>query len=130
MRRDDDHPDIYVTIRRTFKKEYTVYGPYDYWAPYGWGPYGWGSYTWGWGYVGGPWYTYETIIGALTVDFENAATGELLWRGIAEATVHPHASPHDRTEKVGREVSKIFKHFPPIRVAAVPANSDVAAGPR
>src|SRR5689334_12088028 len=48
LRQDNDHPDLYVTARRTFKTETTVYS--NDWGP-GYG-YGWG---WGWGW--GPYYT-------------------------------------------------------------------------
>jgi Domain of unknown function (DUF4136) len=100
-----NNPDAYVTSRRTFKTEQVLYGPS------GWGPYGWGWYGWGWGY-GGPWYTEDIIKGTLIIDLVDADTGALLWRGLREKTVHPHAKPEKRTEQVYEDVAKIFKKYP------------------
>jgi uncharacterized protein DUF4136 len=105
LRQDNEHPDAYVTARRTFKTEQVLYGPS------GWGPYGWGWYGWGWG-SGGPWYTEDIIKGTLIIDLEDAATGALLWRGLKERTVHQHAKPDDRNEDIAEDVSKIFRKFP------------------
>jgi hypothetical protein len=43
---------------------------------------------------------------------QNAATGELLWRGLAEKRVHEHSSPEHRTKRVNKEVAKMFEKFP------------------
>lgn len=106
MRRDDNNPDVYVTTRRTFKTEYVFYGPYGY---------GWGyPYYWGYGYgYGGPTYTEELIYGTLTIDLEDANTGELLWRGVGTKRVHESSKPEKRTKRVVKEVSKIFEKYPP-----------------
>ena len=114
LRLDNDHPDMSVTAHRTFKTEYIVYS--NGWGPgYGWG-YGWGwgpYYTGGWGSrYGNSWYTDEQINGTLIVDVQNAATGELLWRGLAEKRVHEHSSPEHRTKRVNKEVAKMFEKFP------------------
>src|SRR5262249_28219400 len=87
MTRDDAHPDMYVIARRTFKEQ-TVYYPYswDWGYPYGWG---WSGWTWGWGYGAYGAYPVEIIRGTLIVDFEDAATGHLLWRGVGQREVHP-----------------------------------------
>jgi Domain of unknown function (DUF4136) len=104
MRRDDAQPDVYVTAKRTFQTEYRIYGPYGWW--------GWAD---GMGYqytnYGGPWSGDQTIVGTLTVDVSNPR-GELLWRAISEAPVHPHARPGERAEHINREVVKLFKRFP------------------
>lgn len=113
LRLDNNHPDMYVSARRTFKTEYSVYT--NDWGPgYGWGwGWGWGPYYTGWGpWYGTTWYTDERIIGTLVVDVQNAATGELMWRGLAEKHVHEHASPGDRTKRVNKEVAKMFEKFP------------------
>ena len=114
LRQDNQHPDMYVSTRRIFKTEYTVYGGPDWGLGYGWG-WGWGPYYTGWGpwYGGSNWYSVdERIIGTLVVDFENAATGELMWRGLAEKHVHEHASPEHRIKRVNKEVNKMFEKFP------------------
>lgn len=127
MTRDARDPDMYVTTRRTFKTEYEVYAPVDWGLNYGYG-WGWGPYYAGWGpwYGGGSWYTEERIIGTLIVDFENAATGELIWRGMAERHVHPLGSPSHRTKRVNEEVSKIFRKFPTGAVATSGSDIPVA----
>jgi hypothetical protein len=111
MTRADEHPDVYVTTRRTFKQQ-TVYYPYswDWGYPYAWGYGGWTS---GWGYGSYPMYPVEIIRGTLVVDVEDAASGHLLWRGVGERTVHTMSKPERRTERVRHEVAKIFKNFPP-----------------
>ena len=121
LRQVDAQPDIYVTTRRVFKTETTVYGsPYWYGNPY-WGgglgyAYGWryDPYYTGWGpmYSGGSYWVDERTIGTLVVDVQNAATGELMWRGLAERHVHEHASPEHRIKRVNKEVNKMFEKFP------------------
>ena len=112
LTRDDRNPDMYVTARRTFKTEYSVYAPYAGGFGYGWG-WGWGPYYTGWGpWYGASYYVDERIIGTLTVDVEDASTGQLLWRGLARKHVHEHASPEHRTKRVNKEVVKMFETFP------------------
>ena len=119
--RNDEHPDIYIVTRRTFKTEYSFYGPY--WSGYNvptawWGPY------WGWqgpAYVDnlglwntwGPVYVDERIRGTLTIDLVDAASGQLLWRGAGTKTVHEHTKASSKSKHVNDEVSDIFEHFPP-----------------
>jgi len=107
MRRDDEHPDIYVITRRTFKDQ-TIFYPsgWDWGYPYGWG---WHSWAWGYGYSA---YPVEYIQGTLVIDFEDAATGRVLWRGVGQREVDPMSKPEKRTARVNREVAKIFKKFP------------------
>ena len=122
LRQDNAHPDVYVTTRRVFKTETTVYSsPYWYGDPLS-GPGGLG-YAYGWRYdplyTGwGPWYAGawnwvdERVIGTLVVDVGNARTGQLMWRGLAEQHVHEHASPEHRIKRVNKEVTKMFEKFP------------------
>lgn len=112
LERDDERPDMYVTTRRVFKTEYRVQAFPDWGLGYGWG-YGWSPYYVGWSpWYGTTWYSDERIIGTLIVDVENAATGQLIWRGLAEKHVHEHASPEHRTKRVNKEVTKMFAKFP------------------
>jgi hypothetical protein len=124
MRRDDADPDVFVTVRRTYKTEYVMYGTGGWGPAYGWGPTGWGPYRWGpadwnpddwaWGwYESRTWSTEEIIKGTLAVDLEDADSGELIWRGVSEATAHPTSKPDHGTERVTREVRKVFKNYPP-----------------
>jgi hypothetical protein len=120
LRQDGARPDVYVTTRRVFKTETTVYSsPYWYGDPYWSGglgyAYGWryDPYYTGWGpYGGGTTWVDERIIGTLVVDVGNARTGQLMWRGLAEQHVHEHASPEHRIKRVNKEVTKMFEKFP------------------
>jgi hypothetical protein len=107
LRRDDQHPDVYVMTHRTFQTEYVGYG----WP--GWG-YGYGGY-YGYGY--GSYYLEPITVGTLTVDVVNAETGELIWRGISERDAHPMSSPEHRLKRINKEVSKIFRKYPAGTVA-------------
>ena len=118
MRRNDEHPDVYVVTRRTFEMDYTYYGGYGYgWGPYagfGYGaPYygaGWGGGWNGWGGWNGG--VYAELEGTLTVDLEDAKSGALLWRGIETKRVHQTSKPEKRDKRVFKEVAEVFKHFP------------------
>ena len=109
MTRDDQNPDVYVSARRSFRTEYVTYGPY--YPAWGWGyPYstGWyGGYRYG-GLMG----TEEVIVGTLTIDFRNASSGDLIWRGTGEKEVSDTSKPEKRIRKVNKEVAKIFRKFP------------------
>ena len=116
MRHVNENPDVYIVTRRTFQVETNYYGPYGYgWGPYaavGYGPYyggGWG----GWG-----WDSYSWIEGTLTVDMEDARTGDLLWRGIESKQVHQKSKPAKRDKRVIKEVAEVFEHFPTLGAVA------------
>ena len=113
LTRNDEHPDVYVSTRRSFKTEYTMYsypvgfGYYDIGWSWWWGyPYAWGA-PWG-----GAWYVEDRLRGTLTIDIAEAATGELIWRGVGERTMRPTSDSAHGTKKINREVAKIFKEFP------------------
>jgi hypothetical protein len=113
IKRDDENPDVYVVTHRTYKVEYTYWGPYSY----GWGPYwgaGFGPYYDGWN--AGP--VYSELRGTLTVDLEDARTGSLLWRGVETKHVHETSKPARRDAHVQEEVFDVFKHFPEPRAIA------------
>jgi hypothetical protein len=116
LKRNDEHPDVFVTARRSFYTEYYYYGPYGW----GWGPYapaGYGPY-YGSGWAG--WDTYAELRGVLTVDMLDAKTGELIWRGVENKHVHQTSKPEKRDRRVAEEVADAFKHFPVI--SAVPTS--------
>jgi len=116
--RDDDNPDMYVTTRQAFKteKEYSAYTT-------GFGAYPWGWSTgWGWAWhpywdpVWNPsWYTNvhvrDIVVGTLTIDLTDAASEELMWRGVGVKDVHESSSPSKVDKRVNRAVAKIFKNF-------------------
>jgi hypothetical protein len=86
LRRDDVHPDVYVTTHREFVTEY--YG-------YAWPGWGYGY----WGITGTVRTTSQPIVSStLFVDIRSAETGELLWRGISERDVQPDIEPRASPE--------------------------------
>ena len=105
FRRDDAHPDMYVTTHRTVQTEVWGYG----WS--GWGDDDWGHYGYGSDYLD------STVASTLFIDVASADTGELLWRGIGMRHMHITASPKDRLERINREVRKLFKDYPFVTVA-------------
>ena len=118
LRRDDQHPDVYITARRSFYTEYYYYGPYGWgWGPYapaGYGPYygsGWAGYD-----------TYAELRGVLTVDMLDAKSGELLWRGVENKHVHQSSKPASRDKRVAEEVGDVFKRFPTLQFATMPTS--------
>ena len=120
LRRDDVHPDVYVTTHRTFQTEYYGYG----WPGWGYG-YGYGY----WGYGGyGSYYLEPIVVGTLVVDINDAETGQLMWRGLSERDMHPTSSPEHRLKRINKEVYKIFKKYPAGIVATsgreVPTTTD------
>src|SRR5262249_56513552 len=108
---DDRHPDAYVVTHRTYKVEYTYWGPTYWGGPYAWSGY-YGGPGWGWGGYADGGYLYQDLLGTLTVDLEEAATGALLWRGIETKHVHETSKPAKRDRRVNEEVADVFKHFP------------------
>ena len=100
FRRDDAHPDMYVTTHRAVQTKIWGYG----WS--GWGDDDWSHYGYGSDYLD------STVASTLFIDVTSADTGELLWRGIGMRHMHFTASPKDRLERINREVGEVFKDYP------------------
>jgi hypothetical protein len=100
FRRDDAHPDMYVTTHRTVETEFWGYG----WS--GWGDDDWGDYGYGSEYLD------STVASTLFIDVTSADTGELLWRGIGMRHMHITSSPKHRLERINKEVREVFKDYP------------------
>ena len=110
MRRNDDHPDVYVVTRRTFEMRYTYYGPFDR----GWGPSasqgitptcrsGWVRPN-GWhGYNGG---VYGDLYDTLLIVLRDAANGAERWHGAETKRVHTSGKYEAR---LNDQVTDIFK---------------------
>ena len=79
-----------------------------------WG-YSYGSYKgyWGgyWGHGGVSEYRYEE--GTLILDFVDAATNRLIWRGAAKAEIDRMNTPEKKDALVAEAVQKILKNYPP-----------------
>jgi hypothetical protein len=74
-------------------------------------------YGYGWGYWGGYGtsrsYVTEYKEGTLLLDIVDAATNELVWRGIAQAEVYPQADADYRNRQIESAVRKMLSQFPP-----------------
>jgi hypothetical protein len=85
---------------------------------YGWGG-GWGGYygPMAYGPYGGMGTTTTTVreipVGALFVDLVDATRKEMVWQGVASATLDPKATADDKDYRVNNAVKKMFSSFPP-----------------
>lgn len=113
LKRDDENPDVYVVVRRSYQSEYMVYNS-GWWTPYPWGGWWYGPYDSGWiAWNGwGPTYVYENVVGTLIIDVEDAASGRVVWRGVGTKDVHVHSRESSRDKHVREEVRKALKRFP------------------
>ena len=79
-----------------------------------------------WGYDYGPydryWYRYpapggvsvqEYEEGSLILDFVDAKSKKMIWRGAAKAVVDPSDTPEKREKLINEAVQEILKNFPP-----------------
>ena len=57
--------------------------------------------------------TYEYEIGTLVIDFVDAKTNNLIWRGTGQAMVEPSISPVEREKRINDGIAKILTNFPP-----------------
>ena len=77
---------------------------------YDYGPYG--------GYRGGYWgqrnvSTYDYEEGSLILDFVDAESKKLIWRGTAKAEVQNVVSPEKSEQLINKAVKKILEKYPP-----------------
>ena len=54
----------------------------------------------------------EVVVGALALQFANARTGDVVWRGMASRDVDVDASPDQRDKNINKAVEKLLKHYP------------------
>jgi hypothetical protein len=94
-------PDFHASYDVVLEKEvrFTTVG--------GW-YHGWG---WGWGYPQTHVRAYDRTI--LILDFTDADTGNLLWRGMAWGNLIADASPEEREAEIDTTVTAILDRFPP-----------------
>jgi hypothetical protein len=96
-----DNPDFLIALHgsRESKVQVTDWG-------YSYGRFG--------RYIGGPRidvYQYEQ--GTLIIDFVDAKTKEMVWRGVASRVIDPGLTPQHKEELINEAVAKIMKNFPP-----------------
>jgi hypothetical protein len=112
LTRDDRNPDVWVVTKRAFRTEQRYYPYPDPWYANGWGwPYGGERYVFEQSSLG-PIYLREVIRGSLSIDLEDAKSGTLLWRGVADKRAHQTSKPSHRVKRVDDEVEKIFEMCP------------------
>jgi hypothetical protein len=73
---------------------------------------GWGGYRYG-GSRSGSARVEEILVGTIVVDLVDAATTDLVWRGMATGDVDVDAKPEKRDQNIDRAAAKIFKNYPP-----------------
>jgi hypothetical protein len=100
-----DNPDLLIAEHLGKKDKVKVrdWG-YDY-VPYG--GY-WGGYR---GSGGVSVYEYEE--GSLILDFVDAESKKMIWRGVAKAEVDDQATPDKKEKLIKEAVQKILENFPP-----------------
>jgi hypothetical protein len=96
--------DVVVNAFGKTKPEHTINTFYD-----GFG----GGWRWrGFGGFGESSTTIDTYqVGTLVVDFFDASTKNLIWRGMSSDTLSSNADKN--TKKLDSDVHKMFQHFPP-----------------
>jgi hypothetical protein len=86
--------------------------------------FGWGAYPYPYGYWGYPYpywggIDYTTFInqyevGTLLIDFTDAKTHQLFWRGVGSRRISQPSTPEKSTEVVDRTVGEILAQYPPL----------------
>ncbi len=56
---------------------------------------------------------HEKTEGTLVLDFVDAKTQSLVWRGTATAAVVPKTSPEEQQERINQVIAEMLSHFPP-----------------
>jgi hypothetical protein len=101
-----DNPDFLIAehLGKKDKVQVTDWG-------YGYGPYGgyWGGY-WGPGGVS----TYEYEEGSLILDFVDAKSKKMIWRGVAKAEINSANTPEKKEKLIKEAVNEILKNYPPV----------------
>ena len=101
-----DNPDFLIAehLGKKDKVQVTDWG-------YGYGPHGgyWGGY-WGPGGVS----TYEYEEGSLILDFVDAKSKKMIWRGVAKAEINSANTPEKKEKLINEAVNEILKNFPPV----------------
>ncbi len=78
----------------------------------------WGySYGPRWGGYGGPsrMDVFEYEEGTLILDFVDAQSMELIWRGVAKGEIRNYANPVKRNERIDEVVQIVLSNFPPTK---------------
>jgi len=96
-----DNPDFFIAEHLGSKEKVQI----ENWG-YGYGPYG--SY---WGANRVSVYQYEE--GSLILDFVDAKSKKMIWRGVAKAEIDSVDTPEKSEKLINEAVQKILEKFPP-----------------
>ena len=105
LKMDSNNPDFLIAEHLGTKDKVQITN----WG-YGYGPHRgyWGGY---WGPGGITAYQYEE--GSLILDFVDANTKKMIWRGVAKADVNNANTPQKKEKLINEAVQEILKNFPP-----------------
>jgi len=107
-----DQADFFVGYQLLLEEEVSYQTVNDYWGP-GWG-YG-GYYGGGVGTVSSRTTETRYTVGTFVLDFFDASTRNLVWRGSAEGRVHEVDNPEERQRRANDVASAVLAQFPPDR---------------
>ncbi len=103
MEVSSENPDFLIAVYLRSKERLTVvdYGGPQVYPYYGYGPY-WGTPT-----------IRQYEEGTLLLDFVDAKSNQLIWRGSAKADLDSATTPEKRERIINEAVEKILENFPP-----------------
>jgi len=112
--RRTENPDILINYYVGFKDKVDISGWGYYYGPR------WGFY---WPYLG-PYDDYTYTEGTLVLDFVDAKTNEMVWRGVADKALYDYyysGSSHNFNDReLWKILSKMLSQYPPTRYANRP----------
>jgi hypothetical protein len=95
-------PDVVVSYRVDFSKDYQVNGYST----------GWGGTRLGPGRTGSA-HLDENLMGTLGVDMRAAKTHAIIWKASATKKIDVKANPETRERNIDKAAEKMFKNYPP-----------------
>ncbi len=102
LQRNSQNPDFLIAMHGTSKEKLEIQD---------WGYSSRSSAYWGGRDISIRQYTEGTLI----LDFIDAKSKQLIWRGVAQGAVDPGATPEQRTKRINDGVAKLFAKFPPVQ---------------
>jgi hypothetical protein len=103
---DTSNPDFLITAHGGKEKKVDV-------VDWGYTYRGSNHYNYGFDGRNRPIDVYEYQEGTLILDFVDAASRELIWRGSVSKVIDPSASPEKRDKTINEAVAKVLEKFPP-----------------
>ncbi len=104
----EDNPDFYISMHIA-KKEKMDVRAWNY-------TYSGRAMLHGGSYAANTQYdVYQYEVGTFILDFVDAQSRKLIWRGIAKGEVRNYSSPVKRNERIDEIVQKVLSNFPPAK---------------